>query len=255
MTVFVETRGHGPSLTLLHGWGLNGTVWGAAADALAAHFTLSIIDLPGHGHSSGATITTLEAMADAVAHAMPARTHLLGWSLGGQVAMAIAARHSERVEKLILTATTPRFVSAPDWPNGKEGAVFDDFAMRLAGNYAKTIREFLALQMLNLPHARAIVHVLDARMSTRATPTAASLQAGLAILREADLRAQLPAIRHTTRVIQGDRDTLIAEPAARWLADCLPNGDYALIAGAAHAPFLSHEREFLNAVTTFLGNA
>lgn len=252
MTVFAETRGQGPSLTLLHGWGLNGAVWGSVADTLAEHFTLSIIDLPGHGQSAGAAVTTLDAMADAVAHAMPQHTHLLGWSLGGQVALAIAHRHAARVGKLVLTATTPRFIQAADWPNGKPGAVFDDFAARLASDYPKTIREFLALQMLKLPNARAIVHALEARVKARGTPTSTALQAGLAILRSADLRAHRPT--HSACVIQGERDTLTTEPAARWLANALPHARYTLIPGAAHAPFLSHEAEFVGTILAFLSH-
>lgn len=252
MSVYVETRGAGPALTLLHGWGLNGAVWEGVAEALEPDFTLHIIDLPGHGHSANVAVTTLDAMADAVAHAMPARTHVLGWSLGGQVAMRLAMRHSARVEKLILSATTPRFLHAPDWPNGKQDAVFDDFARRLSGDYAKTIREFLALQMLKQPNARAIVHALQARVSARGVPLAAHLQASLAVLRSSDLRAALSSITHETLVMQGDHDALTAEPAARAMADAIPRARYAMIRDAAHAPFLSHESEFTQHVRTFL---
>lgn len=252
MSVFVETRGQGPSLTLLHGLGLNGAVWDSMADALAPYFTLHIVDLAGHGQSAHVAVTTLDAMADAIAHVMPARTHVLGWSLGGQVALRVALRHAGRVEKLILTATTPRFLDAPDWPNGKPHAVFDDFARRLAGDYAKTIREFLALQMLKQPNARAIVHALQARVSARGVPGAAHLQASLAVLRSSDLRAELSSIAHQALVIQGGRDALTAEPAARAMATAIPRARYALIPDAAHAPFLSHESEFIQHVRTFL---
>jgi pimeloyl-[acyl-carrier protein] methyl ester esterase len=90
MTVFVDVVGRGPNLTLLHGWGLNGAVWNGLRDPLARDFTLHIIDLPGHGRSHGAPVSSLDAMVDAIVHAMPQQSHLLGWSLGGHAALALA---------------------------------------------------------------------------------------------------------------------------------------------------------------------
>ena len=61
MSVFVEVVGRGPNLTMLHGWGLNGAVWGGVRDALAQCHTLHIVDLPGHGRSDGAATATITA--------------------------------------------------------------------------------------------------------------------------------------------------------------------------------------------------
>ena len=68
--LFVEQLGHGPDLTLLHGWGLNGAVWDGIRDELAAHFTLHLVDLPGHGYSQHIPITSLTAIADDIAMAV-----------------------------------------------------------------------------------------------------------------------------------------------------------------------------------------
>ncbi len=115
MSVFVEVAGSGPNLTLLHGWGLNGAVWNGIRDALALRYTLHIVDLPGHGLSNGTATATITEMADAIAEAMPPRSHLLGWSLGGLVAQDLARRHAERIDRLVLVATTPSFLQRHDW--------------------------------------------------------------------------------------------------------------------------------------------
>ena len=145
MSVFVEVVGDGPKLTLLHGWGLNGAVWNGVRDALAQRYTLHIVDLPGHGLSSGATVATITEMADAVAAAMPPHSHLLGWSMGGLVAQDLARRHAERIDRLVLVATTPSFLQRDGWPHAVQPAVLADFGRRLSGNYAATIKSFLAL--------------------------------------------------------------------------------------------------------------
>lgn len=241
-----------PSLMLLHGWGLNGAAWDNVRQLLAPHYKLLIVDLPGHGYSRDEPLTTLDAAADAIANAMPHPMHLLGWSLGGQIALTVAYRHAALVDKLVLVSTTPRFVVADDWPYGKKAAVLDDFAKRLETHYAATIRGFLALQTMHQPNARSTIAELQTAMSARGEPSALSLQAGLNILRTSDVRELLATVPHASLVIQGDHDALTSEAAAHWLAGHLPNANYALMPHAAHAPFLSHRELFLEHVTKHL---
>ena len=252
MTVYVEVTGHGPNLTLLHGWGLNGAVWNGVRDSLTRHFTLHIIDLPGHGRSHGAPVTTLDALVDAVTHAMPTKSHLLGWSLGGHAAMALAHRCPARVEKLISVCATPRFVSGDSWPHGKKPEVLADFAERLSTNYLATIRNFLALQALNQPAMRDVIRQLQQAVGAHGAPSIGGLAASLDILRVSDLRAEIPQITTPALIIQGDHDAITSIHAAQWLADHLPDSTYCLIEHAAHAPFLSHRDIFLDHLFAFL---
>lgn len=252
MTVFVEVAGRGPNLTLLHGWGLNGAVWNGVRNTLAERYTLHIVDLPGHGLSKGSATTTITAMADAVASAMPKRSHVLGWSLGGLVSQDLARRHAERIDKLILVATTPSFLQRNNWPHAVQPAVLADFGARLSNNYAATIKSFLALQVLNTPNVRDTVNTLQEAIVSRGIINLHALADALEILRTTDLREQVPALARPALVIQGDHDALTPEPAARWLAEHMPNACYAMIAGAAHAPFMSHRDAFLRELDLFL---
>lgn len=250
--LFVEQVGNGPDLTLLHGWGLNGAVWNSMRDALAERYTLHLIDLPGHGYSQHVHIATFTETAEHVARAMPARGHLLGWSLGGQLAIELARLVPEQINKLVLVATTPQFIANPDWPYGKKAAALDQFASNLKENYHATIREFLALQILNHPNQRATIAELQTAVSARGAPDLAHLAAGLALLRTNDLRDQIQNIRHQTLVIQGDRDALTSERAGHWLAAQLARGEYEMIPFATHAPFLSHRDIFMERLMQFL---
>ena len=252
MSVFVEVVGRGPNLTLLHGWGLNGAVWNGVRDALAQCYTLHIVDLPGHGLSDGAATATITDMADAVAAAMPPRTHLLGWSLGGLVAQDLARRYAERIDRLVLVAATPRFLQCDDWPHAVQSAVLADFGLRLSNNYAATIKSFLALQVLSTPNVRDAVNALQQAITSRGAPNLAALAAALDILRTTDLREHAAALPQAALVIQGDHDALTPEPAARWLAERMPDARYAMIPHAAHAPFMSHREEFMREFDGFL---
>ncbi len=252
--IFAEQLGRGPNLTLLHGWGLNGAVWDGIRDELAAYFTVHLIDLPGHGYSQHIPITSLAAVADDIANSLPSRGHLLGWSMGGQLAIELAHRVPDKIDKLILVGTTPRFIEHNDWAFGKKAAVLDQFAVSLIANYDATIRGFLALQILNQPNQRATIAALQAAVSARGAPDDAQLTAGLALLRTNDMRNRLAGIRHQTLVIQGDRDALTSERAARWLATQIPRSQYEMIPFATHAPFLSHREIFVPLLTRFLNS-
>ena len=221
-------------------------------DALAERYTLHIVDLPGHGRSQAARITTLAAMADAVARAIPAKSHVLGWSLGGQVALELARHYAQRVNKLVLLATTPCFLQRKNWPHAVLPAVLADFGARLSNNYAATIKSFLALQVLNQPNMRDTMTKLQQTLAARGGVDPAALDAGLTILETTDLRDQLQNISQPTLVLQGDHDALTPEPAGRWLASHLRDARYVMLAHAAHAPFLSHRDAFLNELNIFL---
>jgi pimeloyl-[acyl-carrier protein] methyl ester esterase len=252
--LFVEQIGSGPDLTLLHGWGLNGAAWNSIRDALAEHFTLHLIDLPGHGFSQHVSIGALSAAVEHVARVMPQRGHLLGWSIGGQFAIELARLVPDQIDKLVLIATTPQFIANPNWPHGKKAIALDQFAKNLKENYHATIREFLALQILNHPDQRATISELQKAVSVRGAPDIAHLTAGLALLRTNDLRDQIPNIRHQTLVIQGDRDALTSERAGHWLAAKIPTSQYEMIPFATHAPFLSHRDIFIARLMQFLNS-
>ncbi|MHB0983615.1 MAG: alpha/beta fold hydrolase, partial [Thiobacillus sp.] len=76
-----------PILALVHGWGMNARVFDALAARLAADFEVRALDLPGHGGRDDVADNTLQGWADDLAQRLPDGATLLGWSLGGQVAM------------------------------------------------------------------------------------------------------------------------------------------------------------------------
>jgi malonyl-CoA O-methyltransferase len=92
---------------------------------------------------------------------------------------------------------------------------------------------------------RATLAALRHQLFARGTPTTAALDQSLALVRGIDLRTLAPTIRAPALVVAGDRDTLAPRAAGAWLASALPNARFAEIAGAAHAPFLSHREAFL----------
>ncbi len=252
MSCHVEIIGQGQPLVMIHGWGMHSGVWQPLIKRLSAKYMLYLVDLPGMGNSRPVEPYHLYNLADEVAEVIPGVSDVLGWSLGGLVAQRIALNQPDRIRRLVLVGSTPKFVSAPDWPAGVDPANFSAFAESVNHDYKAAILQFLTLQCMQSSDRRATIKQLRASFDTRPTPTQTTLQRALHILLESDLRAEIVNIRKPTLLIHGDRDTLAPVQAALWMMQQLPTGFLRVISGAAHAPFLSHSELFIEALNQFL---
>jgi pimeloyl-[acyl-carrier protein] methyl ester esterase len=252
MSLHVEVAGCGEPLVMLHGWGMHGGVWHEVVADLAESFELHVVDLPGHGASQQAGALELDAVVDGLAALFPQPVNVLGWSLGGIIAQHWAAREPEKVRRLVLVASTPCFAARPGWDCGMPQETLARFAVELEDNHAATLRRFLALQLRGSENERELLSVLRERLFSRGEPEMAALRGGLGILRDADLRGALPRIGQPTLAIAGERDRLTPPEASRYLAQAMPSARAVVVAGAAHAPFLSHPAIFVEQVKSFL---
>lgn len=289
MSLHIETQGRGAPLLLIHGWGMHGGMWGDVVERLAHDFRVITVDLPGHGFSGkveegrGEAGEGIKGKGDA--HPVPAArpslpgglpfplpsspfslddivdelsAHfdepmiLCGWSLGGQIALHWAQRYPQQVERLVLVASTPCFVRQPGWDCAMEAATLAAFAAALQQNYAQTLRRFLALQLRGSERERELLTALRAALFSRGEPDLSALRSGLDILRDCDLREVLVEIMQPVLVIAGERDTLTPPQASRHMAEQMAQAELAMMAGAAHAPFLSHPDEFVECMKSFL---
>ena len=251
----VDVTGEGPPLVLLHGWAMHSEMWGPLAPRLAQRFRVHAVDLPGHGRSDELQAFTLDGVVDALASTFAGSAEpltVLGWSLGGLIAMRWARVRPEGVGHVVLIATSPRFVAGDDWPHGMSAETLSRFGDELRVAWKLTMERFLTLQLQGGEHSRATLSELRRRMFGRGAPSPATLVSALALIRDSDLRAEVAAITQPALVVSGERDTLAPADAGRWLAGALPNAGFASIPGAAHMPFLSHADAFAAALDPFL---
>jgi len=252
MSLHVESQGGGAPLLLIHGWGMHSGIWDQVAAQLAGSHRVHRADLPGHGGSGSCIPYDLDGVVQQLAAQFNEPLTVVGWSLGGQLALRWAQLHPAQVKKLVLVATTPCFVQKENWSSAMAADTLQEFAASLLQNHAQTLRRFLALQVRGSEHERELLVDLRARLFAKGEPDIAALRGGLEILRDTDLRAQLSNIMPSTLVIAGERDTLTPKAASEALAQALPKARLAVVQGAAHAPFLSHPQIFMQHLTSFL---
>ncbi len=183
-------------------------------------------------------------VADRIAREAPGgRAAVCGLSLGGYTALALVARHPERVAALVLADTraepdTPeaaaaRHRSAAEVRAGGAAAFLDDFCPRLVapGDAA------------SLAAARAIAD----RQEAEGVAGALGALAG-----RADRRPDLAAIAAPTLVIVGSEDTLTPPDRAEALEAGIPGAELVVLRGAGHLSALERPGAFAEAVTGFL---
>lgn len=226
-----------PPLVLLHGLTGNAHNWDQTATHLAADSHVLAPDQRGHGDSDHAAsyatqdfVDDLEALAGAWGIG---RFALVGLSMGGHNAMAYAAAHPERVERLVVIDIPPRFdmCSSPNWPAiqrlSEEGhspfATFGDvFAQFRAGN-ANAPEENLRYR------ARWSVRTLDdGRMMLKHDPKVG------ARWEPDDLWSRLPAITAPTLLIRGGLTQVLPRETAEKMARTIPDCQLVEVEDAGH---------------------
>ena len=253
VSLYTNTTGAGPDIVLLHGWGMNGDVWEGILPALSTQFRTTIVDLPGHGRSLDSPSNyTLSNLSAALADALPEHATIIGWSLGGMIATQFTLDYPQRVNKLVLVASAPQFVRDASWPDGTDAEVLAAFADGLKQDYQQTIKRFIAIQAMGSDHAREEQRTLRERVFRHGNPHPAALEGGLEILRHADLRPRLSEIQCPSLLITGEHDALFRRAAAERTQTLLKDATLSVIAGAGHAPFLSHPDKFLGSLLAFL---
>ncbi len=243
------------TLAMVHGWGFNARVFDPLLAPLRqAGINPYCIELPGHGQRCDTPVdpTLLGWSKDCLEELPEGPVALLGWSLGGQVALQVAIRNPERIGALVLVSTTPKFMTGPDWAYGLAPAVLDRFAWDLETHYEGTLDDFLFLQLQGRREARILIPRLRAALRTGGVPTPDGLRTGLGILRTTDLRVE---VQHGAAVplllVAGRRDRLVPSEAGDWLAQALRT-DIHWFEKAGHAPFLSDPEAFCRHVSGFL---
>jgi pimeloyl-ACP methyl ester carboxylesterase len=235
-----------PTVVLLHGVGLDHTMWEPTAELLADRFTVLTPDLPGHGTRppvrDGVILTNL---ADGVAGEIPAGSHLVGFSLGALVAQHLALHHP----RLVATLTS---VSSVCTRTAEERS---SVLRRLHTAEA----DFKASAAASLERWYAGTDVDTGWVArTEATLLANDVGSFLSCYRvfasaDAELGPYLGRIAVPALAVTGENDPGSTPEMTRRLAAALPDCRAVIVPGARHMLPIERPQALADSLTTFLG--
>jgi len=231
-----------PALVFLHGWGQAAQTWHAQLDYFAASHKVLALNLPGHG---GAEDKPVELWEETLLSLFPAEPVILvGWSLGGMLALRLAQNNAARLAGLALLSTTPSFRLRPGWMHACADDVFERFQESLETNENRLLERFFALMLQGDDlDRRRYLEIVRQAVDRRHPATPAGLRAGLDLLDALDLRDALADVSVPLLVVHGLRDAIVPAGAAQFLAGRLPDADLRLLQ-AGHAPHLTQPQAF-----------
>ena len=251
--IFVGTGGRTfdpalPTMVFLHGAGMDHSVWALLARAFASRgFGVLAPDLPGHGHSGGAPLSSVAALADWTAALIEAAgvraARLVGHSMGSLVALETAARHPAKVTALALIATAAPMRVSDDLLNAAKAndhAAVDMIAIWGEG-YRATLGGSEAPGLWMLGGAE--------RLLERSKPGVifADLSA-CNIYRDAlssAAKVSVPSV-----VIQGSRDLMTPLKGGKAIAAAIPGCRLTVLEGAGHMLMSERPDEVLATLRT-----
>jgi pimeloyl-ACP methyl ester carboxylesterase len=218
-----QTTGVGPPLVCVHGLAASSNWWQFVLPALAERHEVHLLDVPRF--SARSRFRPREA-ADWLAGWLEAsglvRPVLIGHSFGGLLAAKVAAR--TELDRLVLVAPA-------GLPWGRS-FVRDAAALAASGRATRSFSPTLAADALRSGFGNLVRGGLYARAE--------------------DVRAELVKIRVPTLIVWGDRDAVVPFRVATAWRDAIPGSRLAVVAGAAHIPFVQSPSAFLDAVSDFL---
>jgi 3-oxoadipate enol-lactonase/4-carboxymuconolactone decarboxylase len=240
----VEGPDRAPVVVLISSLGTTGELWEPQVPALRRRFRVVRPEHRGHGGSTApagpyAIADLGRDLVELLDHLQVERASLCGVSLGGMVAMWVAAHHPDRVERLVLACTAPALPPASAW---QERAALVR-AEGVAGLLPTLLERWFA------DPERAPVELVSSMLAaTDAEGYAACCEA----LAGMDLRADLAAITAPTLVIAGAADPVVPPRLAVELQEAIGGAGLVVLAGAAHLANLDRPEGFTDAVVRHL---
>jgi len=254
-TVAYRELGSGPALLLITGAAASMDGWPPSfVDALAAHHEVVVFDNAGVGRTSAVSapgslsITAMASQTSALISALGLRRPaVLGWSMGGMIAQALAVSHPALVSRLILAATAVGTGKGRPIPQPATAEFVRSPAKIVAGLFPKN----------QAAAARAYLNDIEQYPGLYWESAATYQSQYLAVQRWVagqDAAGRLVGdIRVPTLVADGTLDQFIGMANDRLLASSVPGAKLLLFDGAGHAFWFQDAARFIPAVETFIG--
>lgn len=250
VTTRYRVEGEGPAVVLIHGVGSRLEAWDPIVPMLAGHFRVVRYDLRGFGQSSkikgryelGSFVEDFVALID---HLGIDRCHVVGFSLGGIIAQALALAYGERVDRLVLLSTIGGV-------NEEDRAFLRDRYLTVRDGAPPADHLERSLELYFTPEYRkAHPEVIERLREEKKAEDPAIFAAAYRIIAETDMIEDLNKVRARTLVATGELDRASPEMASA-MATEIPDSKLVIFEGLRHNLMMEGPETVGNAVLDFL---
>ena len=248
----IKIIGKGRPIVLIHGWGMSGKIWEEFSKLMISNYKLYIIDLPGMGKSEIIEPYKIDNLIKKINEEIPEKVTIIGWSLGGQIAMKYCLKYPENVKNLVCISTTPCFIKKLGWEFGVSINFFSKFKKNLLNNWQKTLRKFFLLQTQKDEDKEITLKRLENDFMDEQPPTKDGLEKTLEILEKVDIRKDIKNINIPTLIIGGKQDTISDYKASIWMKSKIKESEIFIFDSAGHIPFINYQRECFQLIKKFI---
>ncbi len=254
--------GIGQPLIFIHGWGVSSSVWKKQVEYFSENFRVVTVNLPGHGGAAPVTgRLTIQRCAGMLSDLMVKQNlrgaHLVGWSLGGQVAVRAALElGGEFVKSLTIVGGTPCYLAPSETD---KWAVHPTKARYFQRKLKVGFRTALGYFIMSFFEAETGLAEKDAQeirslfFDDSFPPDENSAMELLESLYEDDVRAEAGGMETPCLICHGQSDMIVPIEVTNLWTTLLKSAETILFEECGHAPFLSRPSVFNAALKDFLG--
>ena len=237
-------------IVLLHGWGTHSDSWLPLIPALQKIGNVIALDLPGFGESASIPNFNLDAVLPLIAEQLPAKCVLIGWSLGGVLAVQLAARFPEKIKRLVTLAANVKFVATESFQTAMVPAVNNQFNQAFESDAQAALKLFSGLLAQGDLNERALLK----KVRSFINPTVVNdnwLQA-LKFLGEIDNRDIFSKLTQQGLHLLAEKDALVPVTARETMSALNSKQQVEIIPEAAHAVHWSNPELVIRSIMNFL---
>ena len=252
LSVEIRELGEGPAVILLHGYPLDGAMWSGVARVLAPRLRVLKPDLPGHGDNAAPAPASLEGHADfveAILGQLPGPAGLVGFSMGGYVALALIKRRPEKLRALAL-------VDSRAGADDDVGRAKRDEAIATVSSGGVESVALAMLPKLLSPEGQKRADLVErlTRIMKRQKPE--TVQADLAAMRDRpDSTPALASIGVPALIVVGEQDVLTPPSESQAMAAAIAGARLVTVPGAGHLAPMERPRAVAAALAEFFGTS
>ena len=259
--LYFESSGriNAPAIVMLHGFMGSSGDWKKIACKFSDKYRCIRIDLPGHGHSLNINKEsyTIDNTAREVIKILDAigveKFNLLGYSMGGRLALYIATHYPERIEKLIIESASPGLKTPEE---RRERIKSDSLIIQKlkTASMEDFIDEWYSMPLFgNIKSTDKYKKIFKARMKNKPKGLIRSLKF-MGTGRQPSLWDEWQKLKIKTLLISGENDSKFCG-IAKEMAELNPFAEHIIIPGVFHNTHFDNRKKFIKYALDFIKNS